>query len=233
MMGVKSEGNSGKRPGTAIYFGTLRPKRSEGVLRMKAARALSLVTFLLAVLSCSLFLAPMEGRYNEGDPKFDVPTTEILPIEDGYVDDTPASDFTGTILWINPPPSPTSVPLLRFDAGKFPGNVISAELHLWVSTAPSPATDIIAYPITEDWSPATVSWSLVSSGTFFDNGIPASVSVPDGFFGGYAVIEVTEVFDAMVQYGNYGMYLESTVGAMNLHSSRGTNPPKLVIHGYD
>jgi hypothetical protein len=200
---------------------------------MKPARNIFLVILTATMLSCSLFMAPMGERYNTDDPKNQIPLTTLFPAADGYVADSPAVDFTGTILWLNPSPNPISMALMRFDGGEFPGNVVSAELHLWVTTAPSPATDILVYPIAEDWSPTTITWSTLKGGTFLDLTVGSAVTVPDGFFDGYVVLDITEVYEVMVQTGNRGLYLETTNSAMNLHSSRGLHPPKLVLYGYD
>jgi hypothetical protein len=203
------------------------------VPRFRALRPAVFSFLAFSTLSCSLFLAPIGGRYNPGDPKENIPTVTITPAVDGYVDDTPAVDFGGNILWLNPSPAPVSMALMRFDGGEFPENVVSAELHLWVTTAPSPATDILIYPIVEDWSPSTINWSKMTSGTFLDLIVGSAVTVPDGFYDGYVVLNVMEVYEVMIQTGNRGFYLEATNSAMNLHSSRGAHPPKLVIRGYD
>jgi hypothetical protein len=200
---------------------------------MKALKSSFLIILSFSMLSCSLFLAPFNGRYNLQDPKKDEPTVTLLPSVDGYVDDTPAVDFGSNILWINPPSPPISVPIMRFNSSQFPEKVISAELYLWITTAPSPETDILAFAIVEEWSPTTIDFSVLISGTFFDQSTVASVTVPDGFFNGYVVLDVTEIFEIMIEAGNHGICLETTASAMNLHSTRGANPPKLVLYGHD
>jgi hypothetical protein len=85
----------------------------------------------------------------------------------------------------------------------------------------------------EDWDPVTVDWPKVASGSFFDTGILSSVTVPAGVFDVYVIMDVTEIYMRMIEAGNYGFYLETTSSAMNLHSTRGANSPKLVIRGYD
>jgi hypothetical protein len=200
---------------------------------MKPVRDLFLTIMSVSTLSCSLFLAPIEGRYNSADPKENIPIVKIYPAVDGHVSDSPAVDFGGNILWLNPSPAPVSMTLIRFDGGELPENVVSAELHLWITTAPSAATDILVYPIEEDWSPSTINWSTMTSGTFFDLIVGSAASVPGGFVGAYVVLDVMEVYEVMIQTGNRGFYLETTSSAMNLDSSRGAHPPKLVIRGYD
>jgi hypothetical protein len=201
--------------------------------KMKPVRYIFLVILSAATLSCSLFLSPSGGRYNPHDPKNEIPAITLYPAVDGYVADSPAVDFDGTILWLNPSPAPISMALMRFDGAEFPENVVSAELHLWVTVAPSPATDILVYPVVKDWSPTTITWSTMTSGMFLDLTVGSSVTVQDGFYDGYVVLNVMEVYEAMIHSGNHGLYLETTNSAMNLHSSRGAHPPKLVLYGYD
>jgi hypothetical protein len=113
------------------------------------------------------------------DPKSEMPSIRLIPSVDGYIDDTPYTDFVSPILWINPSPPPVAVPIMRFDEGDFSKNAVSVELYLWVTTAPSPATDIHAHAILKDWDPATTDWSMVTNGTFFDSTASYTICIPD------------------------------------------------------
>jgi len=191
---------------------------------------------ILSSVSCSLLWAPLDGRNNPADPSNNTPTITLTPLLDGYVANTTPTetiDFSATTLWINT--SPTAVPLIRFDGGEFPRNVVAAELRLWINASSSVATEIRAHPILEDWSPGTVNWAQVSSDLvpFYDSSNFATAGIAAGVANVYVVLEVTQIFQRLIEAGNHGFYLECTAGAMSLHSSRGGNSPKLEIRGYN
>jgi len=199
--------------------------------------ALPCAGFLFSIFACSFLFAPVAGRYNPSDPQNEIPTVELVPTADGWVESTPGADFSQTILWINNA-STIATPIMRFDRDDLPANVVSAELHLWISVSATADTEIHAHPILEQWSPSSISdasdpWMVVQDGSFFDPAIMASIVVLKNAHDVYVVLDLTEVYERMIEAGNHGIYLECTASAMNLHSSRAANPPKLRITGYD
>jgi hypothetical protein len=185
----------------------------------------------VALLSCELFMAPMKGRWNPADPNNTlVPLDKnIYPAVDGSLDDSDVGDFAGPTLrvWYG---TPMTYSLLRFNATDFPVVIDSVTLEIYCSSATSSGS-ISVYRIIQDWDPAGVSWSQVTSGTFYDSALYSYLypnTTPQ-----YYSTDVTEMIRKSLQEGKtFGLLLcVAATANFDFHSSRNTCRPFLLVKG--
>jgi hypothetical protein len=200
---------------------------------MKTWKVLAVCLLAGALLSCDLFLVPMQGRLNPAESGSTlVPVDKnVYPTIDGSIDNTNIKDFGGPHLrvWYG---TPMTDALLRFDAADFPTVIDSVTLDLYCSSATNYGT-LAIFRIIQDWSPASLSWSQVTSPAFYDPALYSNL-YPDTTPMYYST-DVTDIFRKSVQQGqNFGLLLcISSTANFDFHSTRNTYKPFLHVKGSD
>jgi hypothetical protein len=186
---------------------------------------LLIVVILVALTSCGIFFAPVEGRWNIDDPKNELMT--FWPIIDGYAHNgTPVwENLKELIAWPD-----SKIILLRFDTAGFPDVVAASYLQLTLTTAASPDTELSIYRIVGDWDTDNISYDLVNRpGTFYDGSAVVRYTVPSSIYTGeYIQIPVTEVYSGAKDELSNGIIIYSSVTVTFDSTEIGTAPLLLV-----
>jgi hypothetical protein len=198
---------------------------------MKIWRWLSGVSLILALSSCGIFFAPLEGRWNPNDPQFGDGYTRksLYPTVDGQMMSGGTSLTEGITMAVS---SGMYLTLLKFPTGDIPEDVPHAELRLYMDTEIStmPYPELHVRLILKDWDAATVSWDQVTTteGFVAPN---ASPSVLVRYAGWYAW-DLTPLLNSANPSSVKGLLLESVVSGMTAYfwtKEQSTNQPYLAI----
>jgi hypothetical protein len=188
------------------------------------------------LVSCDAFLFSREGRWNILDPDNELVEVNglALPVaRDGFVSAFEERYFDDPFLiseWMSPPALNI---LIQFDTSDLPEYVTSAVLELYVSPS-SQTSGMDVYLIIEPWDENTVTWAQILSSSFSDTTVPVIPYLDVMNLGKYVGCDVTEYVQRIKKTGrNFGFLLTSWSNRLEFHSSRETNPPRLLVWGLD
>jgi hypothetical protein len=194
---------------------------------MKAMKIIALAIIAVSFVSCDIFLAPQQGRFNPADPSTALVAANrtLGPIADGYVWGPSANkDFTNT--YFNA--GMDNFGLIKFDLSGLPPIIVKAELKLFNQNAVT-VSNAKACKILQPWDPATVTYLTVTGGGFFNATAAPTITVPMSNFG---VWDVTQ----LVKEGAInGLCITSTdpSAASFISMENGSpNKPQLIITGF-
>ena len=182
----------------------------------------------LALTSCGVFFAPLEGRWNPLDPNFGDGYTEknLYPTVDGYVVSPSVGDFgTNPIMSV----SGNQRAMLKFNTSDIPKDVIHAELRLYSDTLVSPPNSYQVKLILQDWDPM-VTYTQTTNLNFLAllASPPVSISNP-GFYSWDVTTQIRSVSPSSVK-GLLVDYLSGMGTVANFRTiDNATNKPHLVI----
>ena len=184
----------------------------------------------LALTSCGVFFAPLEGRWNPLDPNFGEGYIEksLYPTLDGHVmNNTGTRDFTGLYMSV----SDMYRSLMKFNTADIPADIPHAELHLYMNNGTIPAYDYRVRLILQDWDQLLVDWIQIS-----DSGILAPLASPPVSLldPGFYSWDVTSLLQSVSPGSVKGLLVEPVIsaGAMNRDfqtTEYMINKPHLVI----
>jgi hypothetical protein len=200
---------------------------------VKTLRYAVILCLLLSLSSCELFLYKSEGRWNQLDPENELVWVDVtLPVDlDGYVDFANNRDFDGSFLLVDFYPAPEIAPVLRFDYTALPVHVETATLEIFTTSA-SVAPDVEIYVTGKQWTPESIEWEWIYSGTIVDFDCPyALLSLP--VLDGYNSVEISDLVRYTQQHTDTYGFLFAWSDLVEFHSSRGANPPRLRVTGWD
>ena len=189
-------------------------------------RFLLIVVILVALASCGIFFAPIEGRWNINDSKNELMT--FRPIIDGYAySSVPPWEGAAELLAY----PEMKIILLRFDTAGFPDVVAASYLQLTV--APQPPTEgtvLSIYRIISAWDTATMSYAIANDpAKFYDGSTVATFTVPTSLYtGDHIQIPVTEVYSGDKDELSNGIIIYSSENVTFDSTETGTAPLLLV-----
>jgi hypothetical protein len=177
-----------------------------------------------------------EGRYNPSDPNnklVEINGSSLPVVVDGYINDFDERFFNDPVLITNWTTGPFSDILIKFDMADLPAYVSEARLELWATPASFPDfADVLL--IGQSWNPSTVTWAQMQSAEFIDWSLPIIPNLDANLPGDYASCDVTDYVLHMQNTGNnFGFLIVSWMEFIEFESSRGANPPRLRIWGWD
>ena len=185
---------------------------------------------LLALTSCGVFFAPLEGRWNPLDPKFGEGYTEktLYTTEDGFVMAPTTRDFASPLMRL----SSSSRILMKFSTADIPSNVAYAELSLYLDNSVLPdSAGFVVRLVLMDWDPMYVDEVQISSVGFLAPLASAAVSPQNP---GWYSWNVTSLLQSVAPSSVKGLFIEpeDTTGGMErvfrTHEN-GTDWPHLAI----
>ena len=142
---------------------------------MKAMKITVLAIFALSICSCDLFLTPLKGRFNVGDPNTElVPAgVTLTPALDGYINSV-TTDWNSVTFLVGA----SSYGLLKFDLSSIPDIILKAELRMRASAA---SNDVRVCQIVQNWDTSSITFAKVSGAGFYDpNNTPVVGSIMGG-----------------------------------------------------
>jgi hypothetical protein len=183
----------------------------------------------LALTSCGVFFAPLEGRWNPLDPNFG----------EGYIEKSLYPTLDGQVYGSTPMPTNfyglTSMmtdgamyrALMKFDTGDIPKDIPHAELRLYLTTGGA-SLQFRVRLILRDWDPNTVTSNDVNA-----EGFLAALSSPYvtlTSFGFYSW-DVTALLQSVTPSSVKGLLVEPLgAGSATFQTTEyGLNKPHLVI----
>ena len=183
----------------------------------------------LALTSCGVFFAPLEGRWNPLDPNFGDGYTEknLYPTVDGYVASGMSTFQEGNTMMTG---YNMNLALMKFATGDIPEDVPHAELRLYLdaelSTGPYPFRVRL---ILLNWDPATVSWTQATMDGFVAPNFSSAVPVR---YAGWYFWDVTVLLQSVNPGSVKGLLVEPAATGMNASfqtTEYTINKPHLVI----
>jgi hypothetical protein len=183
---------------------------------------------LLALSSCDVFFAPLEGRWNPKDDKFGAGYIEkrLNPTIDGQLHDSPApGDFYGLPSMIAD--SGVYRALMKFDTGDIPADIPHAELRLYMVSGGGSFQFRIRL-VLQDWDPGTVTLANANAQGFLAPlASPAMLLTAPGFYSW----DVTALLRSVASASVKGLLVESAdmAGSAGFSTTEGPYPPELAI----
>jgi len=182
----------------------------------------------LALTSCGVFFAPLEGRWNPNDDKFGDGYVEktLYPTLDGYVILPSGSDFgTNPIMQL----AGDKRALLKFDSSAIPKDIFHAELRLYSDSLISPPNSFQVKLILQDWDASVTYVQATNLGFLALLTSPSvSVSIP-----GYYSWDVTTLVRSVSPSSMKGLLVDYLSGMGPIANFRSTdnvaNRPYLAI----
>jgi len=161
-------------------------------------------------------------------------TYQFEPDDDGYADDSPATNFISTFMDITRAANVTqAVALIRFDLTLLPATIETAELELQVTNvATSDSAEI--FKITQTWDPGSITWAQASAPAFYNSNPPIDIFLPVG--PATFTINVRDAILEMRTGNNYGFLIRpANVTNMDIQigTIHGSNSPYLTVAYYD
>jgi hypothetical protein len=195
---------------------------------MKAVKFTLFTLITLSLLSCDVFLAPLKLRFNPDDPNRELVKADVTlnPVADGYlIGPMPGTkDFTSTSFTAGM----DAYGLVRFDLSGLPAIITKAELRLYNLNAAGAAA-MKACRIIQVWDPASIQYTTVIGGGFFD---ASNAPVIDVQMNSYNTWDVT----GLVKNGVPNGFCITSSAAMSVTIAsveNATNKPQLVISGFN
>ena len=180
----------------------------------------------LALTSCGVFFAPLEGRWNPLDPNFGDGYTEknLYPTVDGHVMPPSMSSFFLPYMEV----MNSQRALMKFNTGDIPKDIPHAELRLCLNSINQPFYYCQVRMVFQDWDAATTEWSFLASPLSPIVSPPVYLST-NGFYSW----DVTALLRSVNPSSMKGLLVEPVSGAATsaqfLTTENGINKPHLVI----
>jgi len=199
---------------------------------MNSKRALifiMLLPLLGMLLSCDVFLAPKQGRWNTNDPNAELESLNqnLTPKVDGFLGLAVIWDEAGPDLKVRD----DRCALLKITIPEIPDIITLAELQLYCSGGPPPLnSNVGVHRILKPWDAGTVDWTTVTAAGFFD---PNPISVT--YVSAINVLYSWEMKNAVSSLP-YGILLFGDDGDEKRFASvdsTGDPKPTLIIEGYN
>jgi hypothetical protein len=195
---------------------------------MRNSRWLAAAVLPLALASCGVFFAPLEGRWNPNDPDFGAGYNQqsLYPTVDGYVGYGYETFYEGATMQAG---SGSYLALMKFDTGDIPKDVPHAELRLYLDTTLSYEMPFRVRLILADWDASSVGWTAATTDGFVAPSCSPTVSVNSA---GWYSWDVTDLLRSVNPGSVKGLLVESTEAGTTAYfwtTEQSTNQPHLVV----
>ena len=199
---------------------------------MRSKRALifiMLLPLLGMLLSCDVFLAPKQGRWNPNDPNAELEplSQHLAPTVDGFLGSGVPWNDAGTELKVRN----DICTLLKITIPEIPDIITLAELQLCCSGGPPPKdSNVSVHRILKPWDAGTVGWTTVTAAGFFD---PNPVAVT--YVSAIDVLYSWDMKDAVSSLPYGILFFGDDADEKRFASIEATGDPKptLIIEGYN
>jgi hypothetical protein len=173
------------------------------------------------LVSCDVFFATRDGRWNVLDPKNELET--FKPSLDGYVENGAGwNEGPKLIAW----PS-SKIVLMRFDIANFPDTVSASYLRLFKLTSTSAGSQLRFHRIKESWDTLVSYTEAGVDGTFYDSTALTVEMSQDPLE--EMTVSLTEIFSGDKDTLRHGIIIFSESEMVEFDSSESPSGPLLML----